>query len=188
MIRAALALALAFLAAAQPAAAYDYRVLHLIEDRHTHVVIRTSEPPEGGDPPERGRSSCSAVDPLGRQERNVADALGRMFQRSSIHVDTILTSRVCRMIESARLLEIGPVTEEPLLDPFEEGEDREARTEALLSLIDGFGASETALLITQADNIEALTGQSLDVGEGLVFRLPPFGEFEVRGRFDLPPH
>ncbi|GMG81669.1 hypothetical protein LNKW23_08820 [Paralimibaculum aggregatum] len=176
------------LAAAPRAGAYDYRVLHMIEDRHTHVVLRISEPPAGGDLPQRGRAACADVPALDRRGRNRALAFGRMFQNSGIHVDLILTSRLCRNIQAAALMKIGPLTEQPLLDAPESGEIGEEQTEALLGYLDGLRASETALLVAHGAVIEALTGERLEPGEGLVFTLPPFGEMTLRGRFDLPPH
>ncbi len=172
---------------AGPAGAYDYRVLHMVEDRNSHVILRISERPEDGDPPERGRADCNDLSALDRRGRNVARAFGRMFQESSIHIDRILTSRVCRQIEAAKLLQIGPVTELDLLDPVADGEVSEDRRDALLGYLDSLRAAETALLITHAAVVEALTGEVLAPGEGLVFTLPPFGEVTVRGRFDLPP-
>lgn len=186
----ALAPAALLAAAALPAAsqAFDYRALHLIEDRHTHAIIRVSEAPPEGDRPERGRADCSAVQALDRRGRNTALAFGRMFQRSGIHIDDVMTSTVCRNIEAATLLEIGPVKENPLLDPLEGDEYPERRIDALLGQIDSLRPAETVLLITHTENIEALTGDRLDPGEGLVFTLPPFGELEVRAHFLLPPH
>ncbi|MGF1500655.1 MAG: hypothetical protein ACFBSD_02475 [Paracoccaceae bacterium] len=176
------------LPSAAGAQGYDYRVLHLIEDRHTHAIIRVSTRPEAGDPPDRGRAACNDVAALDRKGRNIALAFGRMFQRSGIHVDDIMTSRVCRNIEAARLLQIGPVKESALLDPIDGEEYPERRIDALLGEIDALRPAETVLLLTHAKNIDALTGETLAPGEGLVFRLPPFGDIEVLGRFDLPPH
>ncbi|MEO0994928.1 MAG: hypothetical protein AAFX62_14110 [Pseudomonadota bacterium] len=174
---------------AGPVSAYDYRTLHLIEDRRTHVIIRVSAQPEDGDREERGRAGCAGLETLGRTERNIARAFGGMFQRSSIHIDKILTSRVCRQIEAARLLAIGPVTAFDVLDPVgPNGEDTGEQVERLLSFLDGLRPAETALLFAHQATIEAMTGVSLGVGEGLVFTLPPFGEPKVRGRFGLPPH
>jgi len=169
------------------AQAYDYRTIHLIEDRHTHAIIQVSEPPADGDPPERGRAECNDIETLDRRGRNTAVAFGRMFQRSGIHVDDVMTSTVCRNIEAAKLLQIGPVKITPLLDPLEGDEYPERRVDQLLGMIDSLRPAETVLLLTHDDNIEALTGEKLAPGEGLVFTLPPFGELEVRARFDLPP-
>lgn len=178
---------LAIVLLAGPAAGYDYRTLHMIEDRHTHAIIRVSEPPPEGDRIVAGWQDCSQIEGLDRRGRNIARAFGRMFQRSGIHMDEIMSSLVCRNIEAAKQLQIGPVTEQPLLNPFGPEEDREARIDQLLSQIEGLGAGENALLISHPDVVEALTGERLEPGEGLVFTLPPFGEVEVRGRFDLPP-
>lgn len=178
---------LAALLIASPASAYDYRVLHMIEDRHSHVILRVSEAPESGDVPERGRAACADIPALTRTGRNVARTFGRMFQRSGIHIDLILTSRICRNIEAAKLMQLGPITEDARLDPPSGDEMPQDRAEAILGFIDGLRPSETALFVTHASVIEALTGDALEPGEGMVITLPPFGEIEVRGKFGLAP-
>ncbi|MEM1343038.1 MAG: hypothetical protein AAGI34_00500 [Pseudomonadota bacterium] len=180
------ALALLLLSTAATAQSYDYRTLHLIEDRHTHAVIRVTPAPEA-ELPERGRANCNDVEGLNRRGRNTALAFGRMFQRSGIHIDEILVSRLCRTIEAGKLLSIGPVREFEALDPPAADELPDARLDAILGRIDSLRPSETVLLIAHHEIVEALTGESLEPGEGLVFRLPPFGEIEVRARFGLPP-
>lgn len=184
---AAALLVLPLVLAANRADGYDYRALHMIEDRHTHAIIRVSEAPEDGDLPERGRAECNDVRALDRKGRNIAVAFGRMFQRSGIHIDSIMTSNVCRNIEAAKMLQIGPVTISPLLDPLTGDDHAPERIDQLLGEIDAMRPAETVLLITHAANIEALTGETLQPGEGLVFTLPPFGDLEVRARFELPP-
>lgn len=181
-------LAAGLLSAPGSPGAYDYRALHMLEDRRTHAIIRISEPPVDGDPPQRGRADCATIEVLDRRGRNIARAFGRMFQRSGIHIDDILTSRLCRNIEAARLMAIGPADETELLDPAPDEAAAKAQADDILGRLDGLRPSETAMLITHPDIVTALTGESLAPGEGLVFRLPPFGDPEVRARFDLPPH
>jgi len=176
--------------AAQPAAAqgYDYRSLHLLEDRHTHLILRLSDPPEGGDPPERGRAECNDVNGLDRRGRNLANAFGRALNRSSIGFSDIYTSRICRNVEAAEILHMGPVKVRAELDPLPEDDaERRRQIDSVYALIEDARAGDTVLLLTHPGVIEALTGETLDVGEGLVFRLPPFGEVEVRARLGLPP-
>ncbi|MEM9147906.1 MAG: hypothetical protein AAGC57_17115 [Pseudomonadota bacterium] len=187
MLRHLLALACVTPMFVGPAVGYDYRTLHLIEDRRTHAIVRVSGLPGDGDPPQRGRADCNGIDALARRERNIALAFGTMFQRSGIHIDKILTSRICRQIQAARMLAIGPVTELDVLDPADPAESVD-RVDRLLSYLDGLRPGETALLLAHQATIEALTGEQLGLGEGLVFTLPPFGAPRVRGRFGLPPH
>lgn len=174
-------------AGAAAAEGYDYRALYLLQDSRTHAIIRVSEPPDGGDPPERGRADCSSVETLSRRGRNIARAFGRMFQQSAINFQTFLTSRLCRNIEAARLMALRPSDESPLLDPAPDTETAERRADDIIGMLDGMRRGETALLLTHPDIVEALIGESLSPGEGLVFRVPPFGEPELRTRFDLPP-
>lgn len=170
-----------------PAGAFDYRALHLLEDRHTHLILRLSEAPPEGDGPARGRAECNDVEAIDRKTRNLAQRFGRALQRSSIQIDAILTSRICRNIEAAKLLAIGPVTIVEALDPPPEGEVAEAQRDAILALIEDRRAYETVLLITHEPVIRALTGETLEVGKAMVFRLPPFDDIEVRATFGVPP-
>lgn len=184
--RAACLTLLLIAAAGAAAQGYDYRALYLLQDSHTHAVIRVSEPPEGGDPPERGRSDCVSVEVLERRGRAIARAFGRMFQQSAISFQTFLTSPLCRDIEAARLMALRPSDESPLLAPAPDPETAADRADDILSRLEGMRPDETVLLMTHPDIVEALTGETLAPGEGLVIRLPPFGDVEVRARFDLP--
>jgi len=180
-------LALLLIAAAGSAAqGYDYRALYLLQDRYTHAVIRVSDPPDGGDPPERGRADCASVEVLDRRGRAIARAFGRMFQQSAINFQTFLTSRLCRDIEAARLMALRPSDEIALLDPAPDADTAARRAEDVLSLLEQKRPAETVLIMTHPDIVEALIGEPLAPGEGLVLRLPPFGEPEVRARFALP--
>ena len=186
MIRLVAFLLVATLALA-PARAFDYRAMHLLEDRNTHLILRISDPPPEGDPPQRGRAECNDIDVLDRRGRNLANAFGRALNRSSIGFSDIITSRLCRNIEAATILHLGSVKVNPALDPLAEGEAGERQLDEVYSLIEARRDDQTVLLLTHPSVIEALTGEELTVGEGMVFRLPPFGEIEVRARFGLPP-
>jgi len=170
-----------------PAGAFDYRALHLLEDRNTHLILRLSEAPEGGDLPERGRADCTAVNALNRKGRNLAAGFARALNRSSIGFAAVFTSRLCRNIEAAVILHLGPVKVEEALDPLAEGTLGEAQLDDVYALIEARRPSDTMLLLTHESVIRALTGEGLGVGEAMVIRLPPFGEVEVRARFGLPP-
>jgi len=171
-----------------PAAAYDYRALHLLRDRHTHMILRLSEAPPEGDLPERGRADCNDVTALGREGRKLAAGFARALNRSSIGFSDIFSSQICRNIHAAEILHLGPVKVRPALDPLPpEGTERTRQLDALYALIEERRPAETVLLLTHQDVITALTGEELAVGEALIFRLKPFGDVEVRARAGLPP-
>lgn len=159
----------------------DERALQFLEDRHTHGLLHQVGPKAEGTPPALGRADCTAVRALSRQQKNHARTVGRMFERSGIHIDTILTSQWCQAFATAQLLELRPVTEEPTLNASDD--DLAPQTDAVLDLLDGIRAKETALLVTHGANIKALTGLDTAPGEVVIVRLRPGSEAEVRGQF-----
>ncbi len=184
MIRALSAACLVLaLSAPAPGAADDRRTLQFLEDRHTHALLHV---PPGDDTGARGRADCAGVKALDRRGRNLVRVVGRTLERSGIHFDLILTSRACTALHTATGLKLGPVTEEPALDP---GQDETAlidSADTVLSILDGLRRTETALIIADAAVIEALSGETPAPGEIVVFTLPPGGEPALRGLFGVP--
>ena len=178
----ALTLALTAMLFASPAFA-DERALQFLEDRYTHALLHQVGPTAEGAPQALGRADCTGIRALSRHQKNHARNVGRMFERAGIHIDQILSSRWCQAFATAQLLQLRPVTEEPLLDAL--GDDPDAQTEAVLDLLDGIRAKESALLVTHGANIKALSGLETEPGEVVVLRLRPGGEPEVRGRFKI---
>ena len=161
----------------------DEKALQFLEDRYTHALLHQVGPVAEGTPPALGRADCTGIRSLSRHQKNHARNVGRMFERAGIHIDMILSSRWCQAFATAQLLELRPVTEEPLLDAL--GDDPEAQTEAVLDLLDGIRAKESALLVTHGTNIKALSGVETQPGEVVVVRLRPGGDPEIRGRFQI---
>ncbi len=159
----------------------DERVLQFLEDRYTHALMHHTGAPSEEPPDALGRADCTGVRALSRSQTNMARQLGRIFERSGIHIDVIAASRWCEALHTAQLLQLRPVTEEALLNLL--GDDPEDQVDAILSLVDGQRATETALLVTHGPNIEALTGIESVPGEVVVFRLRPGADIEIRGSF-----
>jgi len=166
-----------------PAAGADERILQFLEDRYTHALMRQVGPEASGEPVALGQADCTDRRALSRAERNHARRLGRIFERSGVHIDLIATSRWCRSIESANLLKLRPVTEYPVLDLL--GDDPRRQVEEILDLLDGMRRTETALLVTHGANIRALTGRATKPGEVVVIRLRPGEDLVVKGSFRL---
>lgn len=177
-----LLLTLSLMLAALPVRADD-RILQFLEDRYTHALMHQVGPPSEGDPVALGRADCTDIRSLNRSQTNKARQLGRIFELSGVHIDVIAASRWCEALATAALLELRPVTQEPILNLI--GEDAADQVDATLALIDGYRPSETALLVTHAANIEALTGRQTQPGDVIVFRLRPGQDIEIRGAFRL---
>ena len=164
-------------AVASTQAAADERIIQFLEDRYTHALMRQV----GREPEALGLADCTDRKALNRHQRNLARRLGRTFELSGVHVDLLATSAWCQAIETARLLQLRPVTVEPVLNAF--AEDDTDAADAVLDLLDGMRPSETALLITHASNIKALTGRDSRPGEVIVVRLRPGEDLRVLGSY-----
>lgn len=157
------------------------RILQFMEDRWTHGLMRHVGDEAIDAPLGLGKADCVDKRALNRRQRNDARRLGQILERSGVHVDLIATSAWCRAIETARTLELRPVSVEPALSA-SAPDDLEA-AERVLELLDTMRRSETALLVTHAGNIRALTDRDSKPGEILVVRLRPGEDLEVIGSF-----
>ena len=157
------------------------RILQFMEDRWTHALMRQVGDEADVAPLGLGKADCVDKRALDRRQRILARRLGQVLERSGVHVDLIATSEWCRAIETARTLELRPVTVAPVLNA-SEPDDTEA-AERALELLDIMRRSETALLVTHAGNIKALTGRDSRPGEIIVVRVRPGEELEVIGAF-----
>lgn len=165
----------------------DAQVLQFMEDRWTHALMRqVGDAPAAapGDAPlGLGKANCVEQRALDRRQRNFARRLGQSLERSGIHVDLLATSEWCRTIETARTLQLRPVRTDAILNP--SAPDDADAAERVLELLDGMRRNETALLVTYAGNIKALTGRDVSPGEIVVVRVRPGQDAVVVGTFLL---
>ena len=159
----------------------DERILQFMEDRWTHALMRQVGEEAGDAPLGLGKADCVGTRALDRRQRILARRLGQVLERSGVHIDLLATSEWCRAIETARTLELRPVSVEPALNS-SAPDDVEA-AERVLELLDIMRRSETALLVTHAGNIKALTGRDSRPGEIIVVRVRPGEDIEIIGAF-----
>ena len=95
----------------------DYRVRSF-----GHILfIRHALAPGFGDPDHFQLRRCDTQRNLDEQGRNQARNLGKLLKNSGIPFDKIYSSQWCRCLETAELLNLGPVIEEPGLNSFFQG-------------------------------------------------------------------
>ena len=81
----------------------------LVNGSHVALVRHGNAPPGYGDPPGFKIDDCATqrnLDELGRAQ---ARAVGEAFRQHGVQVDKILSSPLCRCLETARLMALGPV-------------------------------------------------------------------------------
>ncbi|NDV86201.1 histidine phosphatase family protein [Aurantimonas aggregata] len=150
----------------------------------THLLMRHALAPGTGDPANFVLGDCATQRILSETGRQQARRIGERLRANNVAVDTVLTSRWCRSVETADLLSVGPVTPEPALDSFfqnrQTAADQTAALTARLAALDSAG--QKAVLVTHQVNITALTDIFPASGEIVLIRLGPDGQVRVAGR------
>ncbi|MGF1547460.1 MAG: histidine phosphatase family protein [Thiotrichales bacterium] len=181
-----LALALMFLTGGSTTLRADEMLWDALRRGTAVALIRHAEAPGFGDPPGFTLSDCATQRNLSEAGRTQARAIGAAFQKQGIGQAQVLSSRWCRCLETARLLQLGPVTPLPSLDSFftapERGPPQTAQLRA--DLTTSASPEGPRVLVTHQVNITGLTGVSPRAGEVIVVKVPTDGEVTVLGRLD----
>src|SRR5260370_20928708 len=121
--------------------------------------------------PATRRASGSMTAPLSAKGRADAASIGARLRSEGIAVERILSSPWCRCMDTATLLELGPVEAEPTFgNVVVLSEQRESLTAAARAVIDKWTGSGILVVVTHGANIFALTGISPASGEIVVVR------------------
>lgn len=153
---------------------------------HVAVIRHGNAPPgHGGDPRGARLDDCKTQRNLDDVGRGQARALGEAFRRHGVRVDRILSSPVCRCLETAQLMAVGPVETSSALLPDSRGDL--GRAQALKEMVASWSGPGTLVLVTHGFTAAPL-GFSLDQAETVVLRptpgTPPGGS--VAGRIAPP--
>ena len=137
-----------------------------------HALMRHAIAPGTGDPADFTPSDCTTQRNLDGTGREQARQTGNRIRAMGIDLTTILTSQWCRCVETARLLDLGTVTEEPALNSFFRNRSTEAaQSRQIKAHLAKLSAKDKALLVTHQVNITALTDIFPRSGEIILFRL-----------------
>jgi phosphohistidine phosphatase SixA len=147
--------------------------------------MRHALAPGGGDPAGFDVDDCATQRNLDDRGRAQAEAIGAALRARGHTFDTVLTSQWCRCRDTATLMNVGPVTEEPALNSFfQDRSTRDAQTATARALVQN--ASGPMMMVTHQVNITALTGVFPASGEIVVIRATPKG-IEVLGQIEIAP-
>jgi len=153
---------------------------HVLMLRHAHA-------PGFGDPPGFHLDDCATQRNLDASGRAQATAIGEWLRRQGVQEAKVYSSQWCRSLETARLLNLGPVKPLPALNSF--FERTHDRVSSLIAL-NAFFARQPAdgpliILVTHFVNIEAVAGFSVGSGEGVLLQLQAGAAPRVVGRVDF---
>jgi phosphohistidine phosphatase SixA len=153
---------------------------------HVALMRHTDAPGGTGDPPGFKLEDCTTQRNLSDKGRAEAAQIGTRLKAEGIAFEKILSSPWCRCMDTARLLDMGPVEPAPTFSNVVVLRDQtEALTKGARALIADWRGAGTLLVVTHGANIRALTGISPATGEIVVVDAAEDGSIEPVGR--IPP-
>ena len=137
------------------------------------ILMRHATAPGTGDPANFRLGQCETQRNLNAQGRAEARRWGELLARQGIEQSRLLSSRWCRVLDTASNMQRGPVQPLAALDSFfGTPEDGAELTAELIRSINQLPAGAPLVLISHQVNITALTGIFPASGEGLILALP----------------
>jgi len=146
------------------------------------VIMRHALAPGTGDPANFALGDCSTQRNLSEAGRRQARRTGDFLRNAGVRQARVLSSQWCRCLDTARLLDLGPVEPLPALNSFfEERSKGPAQTRALRARIAEMDLSQPVVMVTHQVNITALTDVFPSSGEMVVLKGGDEGGLEVLG-------
>ena len=151
------------------------------------LLIRHALAPGSGDPDTFKIGDCSTQRNLNEKGRSQAKQIGQWLRGQGIVDARVYSSQWCRCLETARLLNLGAVTELSVLNSFfNRPNDREPNLAALQAFFSQQPADgRLIIMVTHYVTIAAMTGKGVSSGEGVVLGLNGDGSYTVSGRLGL---
>ena len=156
----------------------------LAKDLHDgqHVLLmRHADAPGYGDPPGYVINQCPTQRNLGDYGKRQAKAIGIWLTNQGIQKAGVFSSPWCRCLDTASLLNKGPVKIAPSLGSFFDDMSLEkSQTKALEVFIKNELAKQSKaplILVTHHVNIQAYTGKVVGVGDMVLVKVNKNGEY-----------
>ena len=153
------------------------------------LLMRHTLAPGVGDPQRFRLGDCTTQRNLSDEGRQDARDIGKWLEQRNLKIHSIESSRWCRTRETAELLGIGRVKLNKNLDSlFRESdlENHKQTIETKKRIISHRNTRGLLVLVGHAVNISAITGITLDSGEGVLVRANTKGEIKVKGYSPSP--
>ncbi len=165
-------------------------LLENLTDGQYVLMIRHADAPGVGDPAGYKLDQCATQRNLGDYGRRQSVAIGQWLADRKVQNAKMFSSAWCRCIDTATLMNKGPVKIEAALGSFfDDMRQRDTQNRALQSLIAAnlkAYPKQPLIYVTHHVNIEAFTGQAIGVGDIVVARVTPEGRYVSHQTFSSP--
>jgi len=145
----------------------------LVKGGHVAVIRHGNAPPGfGGDPPGFRFDDCKTQRSLDDKGRAQGKALGEAFRSHGVRVDRLVSSPVCRCMDTASLMAVGQVESSWALLP-DRDPNAPVRPRELKEIVSNWRGPGTLVLVTHGFTIRPLIGIIPDQAETVVLRPTP---------------
>jgi phosphohistidine phosphatase SixA len=139
--------------------------------RHVALMRHADAPGGFGDPAGFRIDDCATQRNLSAKGRADAENIGARLKAKGIAFEKVISSPWCRCMDTATLLQLGPVTSEATFSNVVVLTDqRQSLTAGGRAVIEQWKGSGNLLVVTHGANIAALTGISPASGEIVVVK------------------
>ncbi|KGA18974.1 hypothetical protein GM51_7470 [freshwater metagenome] len=148
------------------------------------LLMRHTLAPGVGDPQRFRLGDCTTQRNLSDEGHQDARDIGKWLEQRNLKIHSIESSRWCRTRETAELLGIGRVKLNKNLDSlFRESdlENHKQTIETKKRIVSHRNTRGLLVLVGHAVNISAITGITLDSGEGILVRANAQGDIDLMG-------
>ena len=131
--------------------------------------------------------NCAIQRNLDADGRAQAGRIGNEFRKRGFKKVRVISSLYCRAMDTAKLMNLGPVTPQPVLNQVflaDIGGMREAGTKGRVLLKSA--GKQLTVFVSHVTNIQSIAGVQLDSGQMAVVHLDPAGEVVVDGKITVP--
>ncbi len=173
---------------ATPATASEEAAWAALRGNGHVALMRHADAPGGfGDPPGFRLDDCATQRNLSAAGRADAAAVGTTFKAQRVRPGRIVSSPWCRCVDTATLMDVGPVVIEPTFSNVVVLSDRrDALTRGARDFIAAWKGPGALLVVTHGANIQALTGYNPASGEIVVVTPQADGSLREIGRLPVP--
>jgi broad specificity phosphatase PhoE len=161
---------------------YADKLWSALKSGNHFVLIRHALAPGFSDPEYFDVKDCKTQRNLNDEGRYQSKKVGDLFRLNGMINVAVYSSQWCRCLDTARLLDLGEVSELPSLNSFYEQFEREkSQTEQTMRWIQNMPLDTPTVLVSHQVNISALTGYSPESGEIIFLRRSSDGSISVIG-------
>lgn len=156
----------------------------MVDPKGLIVLMRHADAPGVGDPANFRLRNCTTQRNLDANGREQAKRTGDLLRTITGRPAAVYSSQWCRCLETARLLDAGPVQELPALNSFfDRREEQEAQIASLRRFLAGLpDDGAPVVLVTHQVVVTALTGVFPASGEAVLLRANGTGDPAIEGR------